>query len=138
MTERAEPEQSPPAPGAPHPDAGSAGPGASGARAGRPTEGEELASAELAALYIQQGEYERGIDMYRALLAREPNRAELRERLEDAEALADLLILRPGRSERRAGFREGSKQALAQSGGASREERIARLNAWLERVRGRA
>jgi hypothetical protein len=100
--------------------------------------GGELASAELAALYIQQGEYERGIAMYKTLLERAPSDAELQERLEDAEALADLLILRKGKGDFRKGYREGYRQALARGGPASREERISRLNAWLERVKERA
>jgi hypothetical protein len=102
-------------------------------------DGGELASAELAALYIQQGEYERGIAMYQTLLEQNPSDPELRERLEDAEALADLLILRKkGKGDYRKGYREGYRQAVARGGPASREERISRLNAWLERVKERA
>jgi len=130
MTDRARPEPPAPTPGAPH------GRGASGS--GGPDGAPELASPDLAALYIQQGEYERGIAMYRVLLEREPGNLDLRERLEDAEALADLLILRKGRSDYRKGYREGYRQGLAGGGPASREERVARLSAWLERVKERA
>jgi tetratricopeptide (TPR) repeat protein len=128
MDERAEPEQPSP------PD--TPGPGADGPEAGAP-----LVSPELAALYIQQGEYERGIDMYRALLAKDPDNAVLKDKLDDAEALADLLILRKG-SEHGGGFqkgyREGYRRAVSDRTGVSREERVARLSAWLERVKGRA
>jgi tetratricopeptide (TPR) repeat protein len=127
MDERAEPEQPSP------PDA----PGPGGPVEGG--EGGQLVSPELAALYIQQGEYERGIAMYRSLLARDPDNPALKDRLDDAEALADLLILRKGgHGGYQKGYREGYSRALADRSGVSREERIARLSAWLERVKGRA
>jgi hypothetical protein len=104
----------------------------------------ELASAELAALYIQQGEYERGIGMYRTLLEADPDNSELREALDDADALADLLILRSPEAKMQdqvdalqAGFEQGYRQGLAERGALTGEERIARLSAWLERVKER-
>lgn len=114
-------------------------PGPGGAARG----GEEgaLVSPELAALYVQQGQYERGIAMYRSLLARDPGNPRLTERLADAEALADLLILRrrgDGPGGYRTGYRAGYSQALADRSGVTREERVARLAAWLERVKGSA
>jgi hypothetical protein len=130
MNERAEAEPSPSGgPGAPRGAEGDAGAAAAA--------GADLASADLAALYIQQGQYERGIAMYRALLADNPGNREIEERLVDAEALADLLILRPGTGYKN-GYREGYRKAVAERGGTSREERVARLTAWLERVKGRA
>ncbi len=105
---------------------------------------EELASPELAALYIQQGEYERGIGMYRTLLEADPENRELREALDDADALADLLILRSPEAKMQdqvdalqAGFEQGYRQGLAERGALTGEERIARLSAWLERVKER-
>jgi hypothetical protein len=105
---------------------------------------EELASAELAALYIQQGEYERGINMYRTLLEADPGNRELKEALDDADALADLLILRSPEAKvqdqvdaLQAGFEQGYRQGLAERGSLTGEERIARLSAWLERVKER-
>jgi hypothetical protein len=105
---------------------------------------EELASAELAALYIQQGEYERGINMYRTLLEADPGNRELKEALDDADALADLLILRSPEAKMQdqvdalqAGFEQGYRQGLAERGSLTGEERIARLSAWLERVKER-
>jgi|GEM_PF-1683894 len=131
MTERADTQ-------APEPGAGP-GPGdvpsEAAGEGGDP--GQELASPELAALYIQQGEYERGIAMYRTLLSADPDDRNLREALSDAEALADLLILRPPKAQFQAGYQEGYRRGIAHRGALSGDERIARLTAWLDRVRDR-
>ena len=98
---------------------------------------EDLASPELAALYIQQGEYERGIGMYRTLLDSDPENRALKDALDDAEALADLLILRPPKAQYQAGFDEGYRHGMARRGALTGDERIARLTAWLDRVKER-
>jgi tetratricopeptide (TPR) repeat protein len=131
MTERADREAPEPGPG---PGPGGAAEGAAG---GAGPTAEELASSELAALYIQQGEYERGIAMYRRLLVADPADGELKERLNDAEALADLLILRPPKAQFQAGYQEGYRRGMAHRGALTGEERIARLTAWLDRVKDR-
>lgn len=127
MTERA--ERAAPEPG-PGPGQGDA------AGAGNPS-ADELASSDLAALYIQQGEYERGIAMYRTLLSADPENREIQERLGDAEALADLLILRAPKAHFEAGYQEGYRRGLARRGALTGEERIARLTEWLDRVKDR-
>jgi len=138
MTERAESDAADPGPVSETGDAGTdpAAQGAEGKETAPPDE--ELASSDLAALYVQQGEYERGIAMYRRLLIATPGSRDLKERLGDAEALADLLILRPPKAQYHAGYREGFQQGLARRGSLTDEERVARLSAWLERVKDRA
>lgn len=98
-----------------------------------------LASPELAALYIRQGEFDRGIDVYRELIARHPEDTDLKLRLIDAEALASLLTLRgePSPHEYQRGYQAGLAAALDRKEKLTREERIARLNAWLDRVKHR-
>ncbi len=100
-----------------------------------------LSSTELAALYIRQGDYARGIDVFKQLLTLDPNNEELQQCLKDAETLAGLLTLQgdPGSDTEGydKGFQEGydaarSKDALP------KEERISRLNEWLERIQDRA
>lgn len=136
MTERAESDAADPGP---VPETGDMGTdGAVQGAEGTPKTDEELASADLAALYVQQGEYERGIAMYRRLLVAAPGSSDLKERLGDAEALADLLILRPPKAQFHAGYREGYQQGLARRGSLTDDERVARLTAWLERVKDRA
>jgi tetratricopeptide (TPR) repeat protein len=127
MTERAETQAHEPGPGPEHGDAAEA----------EDAPADELASSDLAQLYIQQGEYERGIAMYRTLLSADPGNRELEERLGDAEALADLLILRAPKAHFQAGYQEGYRRGLARRGALTGEERIARLTAWLDRVKDR-
>ena len=55
---------------------------------------EALATVGIAELYIKQGHYEHGIDIYRKILEQDPDNAEVRQRLEDALALANLLTKR--------------------------------------------
>ncbi len=103
-----------------------------------PGDGPALASREMAELYIKQGYYERGIDMYRMLLDRDPDNTELREQLEDAETLANLLTVRDETQVYDKGFREGYLAGRTQLPTRSKEDKIARLNAWLSRIQGDA
>ncbi|MBI5136259.1 MAG: hypothetical protein HZA24_02865 [Nitrospirae bacterium] len=93
-----------------------------------------LASREMADLYVKQGNYERGIDMYRHLLEREPDATELRERLEDAETLADLLTVRDETQVYDKGFREGYTAGRTQAKPSAKDVKIATLTAWLNRI----
>ncbi|MDH5527476.1 MAG: tetratricopeptide repeat protein [Nitrospirota bacterium] len=103
------------------------------------SEARPLASPELAALYIRQGEFDRGIQVYRELIARNPADTDLKLRLVDAEALANLLTMRGESSphEYQRGYEAGFASALDRQEKLTRDERIARLNAWLDRVKKR-
>ena len=100
----------------------------------QPRETSLLASREMAILYVKQGSYERGIEMYKRLIERSPDNTTLREQLEDAETLASLLTVRDETQVYDRGFREGYTAARSQVEAASREDRITRLNAWLGRI----
>ncbi len=52
---------------------------------------EPLESATLAELYLQQGLADKALDIFRNLLARDPDNLELRRRIRDLEATADGL-----------------------------------------------
>lgn len=100
-----------------------------------------LSSTELAALYIRQGDYARGIDVFKQLLTLDPDNQELQQCLKDAETLAGLLTLR-GETESDTsgydkGYQEGYDAARAKDA-VPKEERISRLNEWLERIQDRA
>ena len=103
-----------------------------------PGEGPALASRAMAELYVQQGNYERGIDMYKLLLERDPGDNELRDLLEDAETLANLLTVRDETQVYDRGFREGYLAGRTQVPARSNQDKIARLNAWLSRIQGDA
>ncbi len=96
-----------------------------------------LASREMAALYVKQGSYERGIEMYKRLLEQAPESAALKDQLEDAETLASLLTVRDETQVYDRGFREGYSAARTQVDSSSSGEKIARLNAWLERIQAK-
>lgn len=51
----------------------------------------EILSESLADLYVQQGLMDKGIEIYRKLLARQPDRPGLNEKLARAESLAQML-----------------------------------------------
>ncbi len=53
---------------------------------------EELSTETLAELYIKQGFYEKGIEIYRRLLKEKPDSKELKQKLEDAVTLSSLFV----------------------------------------------
>lgn len=53
---------------------------------------EELSTETLAELYIKQGFYEKGIDIYRKLLEEKPGSKELKQKLDDAVTLSSLFV----------------------------------------------
>lgn len=57
--------------------------------------GEELSTMTLAELYIKQGLYDKGIEIYRALLEKNPGDEEIKQKIEDAVILSSLLIKKP-------------------------------------------
>ena len=77
---------------------------------------EETDSETLAELYIKQGHREKGLDVYRRLVERDPDNMKLHER---------IMALEEG---------EASKETPAQ---ASRKARIRRLEGWLSVIRER-
>lgn len=53
---------------------------------------EEMATETLAELYIKQGFYEKGIEIYRRLLEEKPDNKGLKQKLEDAVTLSSLFV----------------------------------------------
>ena len=53
---------------------------------------EEMTTETLAELYIKQGFYEKGIEIYQKLLKEKPGSKELKQRLDDAVTLSSLFI----------------------------------------------
>lgn len=116
-----------------------------------------FATEALAELYIKQGYYEKGIDIYRKILEQDPRRAGIRQKLEDAITLTNLLgsqgaawpetdeIEGPGRSDGMEfppvaySKKEGSPGTGHETPSPSfREERIRKLEAWLHRIQARS
>lgn len=79
------PPEVPAAPAAPAPE------GADTERGEGAVADEELATVSLADLYVAQGHYQRGIAVYRRILERTPNDAEIAAKLENAVTLERLL-----------------------------------------------
>ena len=108
---------------------------------------EALATVGIAELYITQGHYEYGIEIYRKILEQDPDNAEVRQRLEDALALANLLTKRPtqaqsqGRTvitpEPSGKAEEGSPPdgPARSSPEQIRQAKVQRLQAWLEQLK---
>jgi len=94
---------------------------------------------ELADLYVRQGDFDRGIAVYRQLLEQGVSGTDVHMKLVDAEALSTLLTLRgePNHHEFERGFRAGEQATMERRDQLAREEKIARLNAWLDRMRKR-
>jgi tetratricopeptide (TPR) repeat protein len=93
--------------------------------------GEAITSITLADLYVSQGHFDKGIEIYRRILEMYPEDGKIREKLSAAEQRhAD----RPsGSSTPSRGVREetpGTKR-----GDPKREEKIKRLQAWLENIK---
>lgn len=115
-------------------------------------EAEEMATEALADLYIQQGYYEKGIEVYQRLIAENPSNTALQRKLEETEVLAKLLTEGPtvktqASPEPVSSVPEPDQPARQDSGGTAatsspmsgkkrREaERIKRLEAWLDSIR---
>jgi hypothetical protein len=61
-----------------------------------PPQRDDFATESLAELYVKQGYYNKGIEIYKSLLKADPENRAIRQKLEDAVTLANLLI---GRNE---------------------------------------
>ncbi len=94
-----------------------------------------MISVEIADLYVHQGEYARGVEMYQQLLEQTPDDQSLKDRLQDAELLAELLTVPDEQQTYDKGFREGYQVAQAGGGAVTKDEKVARLSAWLDRVK---
>jgi len=57
----------------------------------QPNKKDEFETESLAELYIRQGYYDKGIEIYRVLIQGDPNKALLKQKLEDAVTLSSLL-----------------------------------------------
>lgn len=103
-----------------------------------------LATATLAEFYVKQGHYEQGIEIYRKILDHDPYNEEVRQRLEDALALANLLTKRP--KEIRPSSPDSripevpppaskSDQPVRSTPEQLRQAKVERLQAWLEQLK---
>ena len=113
-------------------------------------EAEEMATEALADLYIKQGYYEKGIEVYQRLIAEDPSNTALQRKLEETEVLVKLLTEGPAVKTQASPEPVSSvppQPARQDSGGPAaasspmtekerREtERIKRLEAWLDSIR---
>lgn len=99
-------------------------------------EEEEIATVGLAELYVKQGHYEQGIEIYRRILEQDPENAEVRQRLEDALALANLLTKRPRGTTPQQKIPGDAPAASGRSPVEDlRQAKIQRLQAWLEQLK---
>ncbi len=116
---------------------------------------EDLATKTLAELYIKQGLYDKGIEIYRTLLKQNPGDEELKQRLEDAIILSNLLFKKSGERPEEKGIiadidLKGSsvsvKQNEAVGGGKETVDphgkddikkrlKIQRLQSWLDNIK---
>jgi len=107
----------------------------------------DLATVTIAELFVKQGHYEQGIEIYRKILEHDPENEEVRQRLEDAMALANLLTKRPKETRQKdvGKFQESSSkaqevaptpvQSVRSSPEQLRQARVKRLQAWLEQLK---
>jgi tetratricopeptide (TPR) repeat protein len=110
-----------------------------------PAEG-DLATESLGDLYIKQGYYDKGIEIYRKLLARDPSDTGIRRKLEETESLISILSKGENASPKispepvsppEAGPVQSAEQEAPRTGERRRpgERRVKRLEAWLESLR---
>lgn len=135
------------------------------ARPAAPVEkAEEMATEALADLYIKQGYYEKGIEVYQRLIAADPSNTALQRKLEETEVLVKLLTEGPAVKTQASPEpvssvtatvppqletveEEPAQPARQDTGGAAatetkmtekerqEAERIKRLEAWLDSIR---
>lgn len=108
--------------------------------AGEPAPQEDDISTEsLADLYIKQGFYDRGLEIYRKILSRDPSREPVRRKLEETEALMAILA----KNEKTGASTEDGRPAPpadvpkteTRSESPSSNDKVRRLEAWLESIR---
>ncbi len=103
-----------------------------------------LQTVTLADLYVRQGHYEQGIEIYRKILEHNPDNDEVRQRLEDALSLANLLTKRPKESRPSSSVSRipevqpsapKSDQLVKSTPEQQRQAKVQRLQAWLEQLK---
>jgi tetratricopeptide (TPR) repeat protein len=110
-----------------------------------PAEG-DLATESLGDLYIKQGYYDKGKEIYRKILARDPSHSGVRRKLEETESLLSILSksesAQPDRAPGPASPPEpepappaGQEAAASGEGRLPSDKRVKRLEAWLESLR---
>lgn len=127
----------------PEADVGSAAPASKEAPQPAVSSEDELSSPALAELYIQQGHYDKGIEVYREILEKNPDQGEVRQKLEDALLLARLLTYKPHPPVSpppagRAGPQEIPEQEISEPSPPKEkeaDEKVKRLQTWLEGIR---
>jgi tetratricopeptide (TPR) repeat protein len=94
-------------------------------------EGEEILTDALADLYIKQGYYDKGIEVYQKLVSQDPTNTTLQRKLEEAEVLVKLLTEGPKVKS------QGHEAVVSEAGGSRSEEdeKVKRLEAWLDSIR---
>jgi tetratricopeptide (TPR) repeat protein len=104
----------------------------------------DLQTVTLAELYVRQGHYEQGIEIYRKILEHNPDNEEVRQRLEDALSLANLLTKRPkenrpstpaSRIPEAPPHAPKSDQPVQSTPEQLRQAKVQRLQAWLEQLK---
>jgi hypothetical protein len=104
----------------------------------------DLQTTTLAELYVRQGHYEQGIEIYRKILEHNPDNDEVRQRLEDALSLANLLTKRPKETKPSSPATRipevsppapRSDQSVQSTPEQLRQARVQRLQAWLEQLK---
>ncbi len=100
----------------------------------------ELDTQTLADIYIQQGFYEKSLDIYQKLLAAQPQEARLRQKCEEIKSLIRMSGLgAPKEAASRAGDVSGEKPIDAQPPPAEapsvENEALATLRQWLDRIK---
>lgn len=94
------------------------GPSGDGTGASGSHKDDQIATESLARLYIQQNHYDKALDVYERLLAKDPENKAILQELGDLKALMTLT---------------GAKRVI--SGGDNKEKTIRRLNDYLEKIR---
>ncbi|MCI0528578.1 MAG: tetratricopeptide repeat protein [Nitrospira sp.] len=104
----------------------------------------DLQTVTLAELYVRQGHYEQGIEIYRKILEHNPDNEEVRHHLENALALANLLTKRPkdnrlsspaARIPEVQPTTPKSDQPVKSTPEQLRQAKVQRLQAWLEQLK---
>ena len=117
----------------------------SGPEGGTPVEG-DLATESLADLYVKQGYYDKGKEIYRKILERDPSHSAVRRKLEETESLMAILSKGdshetgiapvPAHQNEPGGIRPAEPEMpKPDERRTTTDKKIKRLEAWLESLR---
>ncbi|MFQ5456267.1 MAG: tetratricopeptide repeat protein [Nitrospirota bacterium] len=111
--------------------------------------GDEIVTDTLGELYIKQGYYEKGIEIYKKILESEPDNQEVEQKLKEAVRIADLInkgIGEETESQRdteesentppSSPFTKGEKEGLSNEE-LSKTQKVQSLQRWLENIKRR-